>query len=101
MAARNDGGTSNITAVDDSGLVVSITTTIGLNWGSRIMVPGYGFILNDSMDDFSVAGRPNATGYEPSPANYGQQPYAFRALSTADGQWKEEKDRFHLAALIS
>lgn len=67
----SDGGTSNITTADSTGMVVSITTTVGLGWGSRIMVPGYGFILNDSMDDFSVAGRPNATGYEPSEANYG------------------------------
>lgn len=34
------------------------------------MVPGYGFVLNDSMDDGSVEGRPNETGYEPTKANY-------------------------------
>nr|XP_018267316.1 gamma-glutamyltransferase [Kwoniella dejecticola CBS 10117]OBR89474.1 gamma-glutamyltransferase [Kwoniella dejecticola CBS 10117] len=66
----NDHGTSNITAADSEGMVVSITTTVGLGWGSHIMVPGYGFILNDSMDDFSVEGRPNGTGYEPQVANY-------------------------------
>jgi hypothetical protein len=43
-----------------------------LNWGSRIMVPEYGFVLNDSMDDFSIKGRPNGTGYEPTKANYGE-----------------------------
>ena len=67
----NDAGTSNITVVDKDGMVVSITTTVGLNWGSHIMVPGYGFILNDSMDDFSVEGRSNATGYVPQKANFG------------------------------
>ncbi|OCF39520.1 gamma-glutamyltransferase [Kwoniella heveanensis CBS 569] len=65
-----DHGTSNITAADSDGLVVSITTTVGLGWGSRIIVPGYGFVLNDSMDDFSVEGRPNGTGYEPQVANF-------------------------------
>ncbi|WVQ97324.1 gamma-glutamyltransferase [Kwoniella sp. CBS 9459] len=65
-----DHGTSNITAADSDGLVISITTTVGLGWGSRIIVPGYGFVLNDSMDDFSVEGRPNGTGYEPQVANY-------------------------------
>ncbi|WVF70603.1 gamma-glutamyltransferase [Kwoniella sp. CBS 6097] len=65
-----DHGTSNITAADSDGLVISITTTVGLGWGSRIIVPGYGFVLNDSMDDFSVEGRPNGTGYEPQMANY-------------------------------
>ena len=70
MTIKYDNGTSNITTADSTGLVVSITTTVGLNWGSRIMVPGYGFVLNDSMDDGSVEGRPNGTGYEPTKANY-------------------------------
>jgi gamma-glutamyltranspeptidase/glutathione hydrolase len=68
---KEDNGTSNITTADADGLVISVTTTIGLNFGSHIMVPGYGFILNDSMDDFSVEGRPNGTGYEPSKPNFG------------------------------
>lgn len=69
---KEDHGTSNITVADETGFVVSITTTVGLNWGSRIMVPEYGLVLNDSMDDFSVKGRPNGTGYEPTKANYGE-----------------------------
>ncbi|ORY34735.1 gamma-glutamyltranspeptidase [Naematelia encephala] len=67
---KEDHGTSNITVADSSGLVISVTTTVGLDFGSRVIVPGYGFCLNDSMDDFSVEGKPNATGYAPSPANY-------------------------------
>ncbi|KAI9638894.1 nucleophile aminohydrolase [Dioszegia hungarica] len=69
---KYDSGTSNITTADSSGLVISLTTTVGWNWGSKIMVPGYGFVLNNSMDDFSVQGRPNGFGYEPTPANYVQ-----------------------------
>lgn len=69
---KEDAGTSNITVADSEGLVISITTTVGLNWGSKIIVPGFGFVLNDSMDDFSVKGQRNATGYEPSEANYGE-----------------------------
>lgn len=72
MEIKEDGGTSHIVAADSDGMVVSITTTVGLNFGSHIMVPGYGFVLNDSMDDFSVEGTSNASGYEPSPANYGE-----------------------------
>jgi len=68
---KEDNGTSNITTADSDGLVLSMTTTVGLGFGSHIIVPGYGFVLNDSMDDFSVVGRANGTGYEPSPANYG------------------------------
>ncbi|WRT64127.1 gamma-glutamyltransferase [Kwoniella shivajii] len=66
----NDHGTSNITVADSDGMVISITTTVGLSWGSHIIVPKYGFVLNDSMDDFSIQGRPNGTGYEPQPANF-------------------------------
>ncbi|ORY25464.1 gamma-glutamyltranspeptidase [Naematelia encephala] len=66
---KEDAGTSNITAADETGLVISVTTTVGLNWGSHIMVKA-GFVLNDSMDDFSVQGRPNQTGYEPTKANF-------------------------------
>lgn len=49
----------------------TVTTTVGLPWGSGIMVPEYGFVLNDSMDDFSIEGMPNGFGYEPTPANFG------------------------------
>ncbi|WWC86232.1 gamma-glutamyltransferase [Kwoniella dendrophila CBS 6074] len=66
----NDNGTSNITVADSNGMIISITTTVGLGWGSHIMVPKYGFILNDSMDDFSIKGRSNYTGYAPQPTNY-------------------------------
>jgi len=33
------------------------------------MVPKWGLVLNDTMDDFSIEGRPNGFGYEPSPTN--------------------------------
>lgn len=67
-----DHGTSNITVTDENGLTVTLTTTIGQIWASRIIVPGYNIVLNDSLDDFSIPGRPNGFGYAPSPANYVQ-----------------------------
>jgi gamma-glutamyltranspeptidase len=69
--ANADHGTSNITAADSSGLMCSVTTTVGLPWGSGIIVPKWGLVLNDTMDDFSIEGRPNGFGYEPSPTNIG------------------------------
>jgi gamma-glutamyltranspeptidase/glutathione hydrolase len=69
---KNDSGTSHLVVADDTGLVISLTTTVGLLFGSKIIVPEYGFVLNDSMDDFSVAGKSNAFGYAPSPANFGE-----------------------------
>jgi gamma-glutamyltranspeptidase len=72
--ANADHGTSNITTADSSGLMCSITTTVGLPWGSGIIVPKWGLVLNDTMDDFSIEGRPNGFGYEPSPTNLGKLP---------------------------
>lgn len=67
--AQDDNGTSNITTADDE-FVVSLTTTVGLIWGSRIMVPGIGVMLNDSIDDFSVRGKANVWGYAPAESNF-------------------------------
>jgi gamma-glutamyltranspeptidase/glutathione hydrolase len=59
--AAHDHGTSNFCVVDKAGNVVDVTTTINLVFGAKMMVPGLGLILNDEMDDFSVApGVPNA-----------------------------------------
>ncbi|KAB8336658.1 hypothetical protein FH972_020969 [Carpinus fangiana] len=63
-------GTSHIVAADASGLAISVTTTINLLFGSQLMVPETGVIMNDEMNDFSIPGSSNAFGYIPSPNNY-------------------------------
>ncbi|KAF2239172.1 gamma-glutamyltranspeptidase [Viridothelium virens] len=63
-------GTSHIVTADSSGLAVSLTTTINLLFGSQVMIPETGVIMNDEMNDFSIPGSSNAFGYIPSPANY-------------------------------
>ena len=63
-------GTSAITVVDANGLAVALTSTINLIFGSHVMVPETGVILNNEMNDFSIPGSSNAFGYIPSPANY-------------------------------
>lgn len=67
---NEDHGTSHIVAADASGLAFSLTTTVNLFFGSRVMVPETGIIMNDEMNDFSIPNIPNAFGYYPSPANY-------------------------------
>ena len=49
---------------------VSLTTTINLLFGSRVMVPETGVIMNNQMNDFSIPHASNAFGYIPSPANF-------------------------------
>lgn len=63
-------GTSHIVAMDKSGLAISLTTTVNLIFGSQIMVPETGVVMNNEMNDFSIPGESNAFGYIPSEANF-------------------------------
>lgn len=68
--SHENHGTSHIVSADASGMAVSMTTTINLFFGSGVMVPETGVIMNDEMADFSVPNISNVFGYYPSPANY-------------------------------
>jgi gamma-glutamyltranspeptidase/glutathione hydrolase len=62
--------TTHFSIVDNRGMAVAVTTTINLDYGSKAVVPGAGFILNNEMDDFSLkAGAPNYFGLLGSEAN--------------------------------
>jgi gamma-glutamyltranspeptidase/glutathione hydrolase/leukotriene-C4 hydrolase len=63
-------GTSHTSIVDENRMVVAITSTVNLAFGSRVMDPVTGILFNDEMDDFSIPGVPNAFGLWPSPYNY-------------------------------
>jgi len=64
------GHTSHVSVVDAEGNAVALTTTVNLQFGSGIEVPGTGILLNDQMDDFDAApGTPNAFGLEGTGAN--------------------------------
>ncbi len=61
--APHDGGTTHFSVIDAAGNAVSVTQTINLLFGSGITVPGTGVVLNNEMDDFSIAlDTPNAFG---------------------------------------
>jgi gamma-glutamyltranspeptidase / glutathione hydrolase len=62
--------TSHLTVVDRDRQVVSLTFTVNYRFGSGIVVPGTGILLNDEMDDFAVApGVPNVFGLVGGEAN--------------------------------
>ena len=62
--------TTHYSIVDALGNAVSCTTTLNGAYGSKVVVPGAGFLLNNEMDDFSVkAGAPNAYGLTGGKAN--------------------------------
>ena len=55
--------TTHISIIDKDGNCVSVTTTLNGTYGSKCVVAGAGFILNNEMDDFSIqAGVPNQYG---------------------------------------
>ena len=63
LPLREGTQTTHYVTADAAGNVVSTTTTINDLFGSKVMVRGAGFLLNDEMDDFSGApGQPNQWG---------------------------------------
>lgn len=62
-APEESPDTTQISVIDRDGNMVSNTYTLNLSYGSGIVVPGTGILLNDEMDDFSAApGQPNVYG---------------------------------------
>jgi gamma-glutamyltranspeptidase / glutathione hydrolase len=55
--------TTHISIVDSEGNAVAVTTTLNNTYGSKTVITGAGFIMNNEMDDFSVKpGVPNMYG---------------------------------------
>jgi gamma-glutamyltranspeptidase/glutathione hydrolase len=53
--------TTHLSVVDRDGMAVALTQSINVPFGSGLVVPGTGVLLNDEMDDFYSEG-PNAFG---------------------------------------
>ncbi len=62
--------TTHVTTADAQGNVVAITQTVNTSFGCKMIAPGTGVVLNNEMDDFSIApGVRNAFGLVGSDAN--------------------------------
>ena len=62
--------TTHLTTADSEGNWVAITTTINTSFGSKVVVPGTGVLLNNQMDDFVAAPKvANAFGLVGDEAN--------------------------------
>ncbi|CAD5209413.1 unnamed protein product [Bursaphelenchus xylophilus] len=68
--AAPDHGTTHISVIDKDGNAVSVTSTINLILGARVVSESTGILWNDQMDDFSLPGHPNYFNIPPSPANF-------------------------------
>lgn len=68
--AKESEDTTQITVVDEERNTVSLTFTVNYGFGSGVVVPGTGILLNDEMDDFAAApGVPNVFGLVGGDAN--------------------------------
>ncbi len=62
--------TTHYSVVDGQGMAVATTVTLNDYFGSKVVVGGAGFFLNDEMDDFTTApGQPNGWGLIQGQAN--------------------------------
>ena len=62
--------TTHFSVVDGNGMAVSVTYTLEAGYGSKIVVPGGGFLLNNEMGDFNAKpGLTTATGLIGTDAN--------------------------------
>ena len=53
LAFVGSGGTSHLSVIDQQGNIVALTQTINYFFGSGVLVPGTGIMLNNEMDDFN------------------------------------------------
>jgi gamma-glutamyltranspeptidase/glutathione hydrolase len=65
-----DGGTAHLSVIDAEGNAVALTTTVNTWFGAHVIAGKTGIVLNNQMDDFSIApGTPNAFGLVGSAQN--------------------------------
>lgn len=62
--------TTHFSIMDGKGNALSSTQSINYSFGARVMIPGWGIVLNNTMDDFSKRpGKPNVYGLIGGKAN--------------------------------
>jgi gamma-glutamyltranspeptidase/glutathione hydrolase len=68
--ANESSHTTHFSVIDRDRMAVSVTYTLENMYGSRVVVPGCGFVLNDEMNDFAfLPGVTNITGRIGTPPN--------------------------------
>ncbi|MFC3816055.1 gamma-glutamyltransferase [Lysobacter sp. GCM10012299] len=91
-APLEDDETTHFSIIDADGNRVSTTQTVNLLYGSGMVAPGTGVLLNNEMDDFALRpGTPNAFGVMGFAANAPQA--GKRMLSSMTPSFIESKDK--------
>ncbi|WP_425490966.1 gamma-glutamyltransferase [Luteimonas panaciterrae] len=87
-----DDETTHFSIIDKEGNRVAATQTVNLLYGSGLIPPGTGVLLNDEMDDFALKpGTPNAFGVMGFDANAPKP--GKRMLSSMTPTFMESKDK--------
>ena len=63
------GGTTHFSVVDRNGNAVACTLSVNTRFGSKLLVPKTGIVLNNTMDDFSIHSAGNVYGLVGNEAN--------------------------------
>lgn len=70
LADDESDETTHISVIDRNGMAVALTYTLEGGYGSHVVVPGAGFLLNNEMGDFNKKpGHTNLSGDIGTPAN--------------------------------
>jgi gamma-glutamyltranspeptidase/glutathione hydrolase/leukotriene-C4 hydrolase len=69
-APPEDHGTCHFSVVGGDGMAVAMTTTINTPYGSNVMSPSTGILLNNEMADFSTPGQHDVFNLPPAEANF-------------------------------
>ena len=60
--------TTHFSVADKEGNIVAVTQTVNYVFGSKVAIPGWGFVMNNEMDGFVVgAGHPNSIAGNKTP----------------------------------
>jgi gamma-glutamyltranspeptidase / glutathione hydrolase / leukotriene-C4 hydrolase len=97
----DDKGTSHLSIIDQQGMAVALTTTVNTAFGSKILSPLTGIVMNDEMADFSSPNTTNVFGLPPTEANF-IQPYKKYARKRTHAHTQTHKHTHtHIQQLIS
>lgn len=70
VIGKDDHGTTHFSVMDAAGNAVACTETVNTSFGSWVVEPQFGIVLNNEMDDFAARpGEPNAFGLIQGEAN--------------------------------